>query len=179
MPDNFHGNQWKILPKWRSHVHAFCRFARDSACFCHLCARLCLRKAGGQTGSHRPMEMDRQRQNGGGREVTLDLKQDGEKLTGSISGMGFGGDTDITDGTFKDGQITFKVTRSRGGQDITTTYTGKLSKATPSKASSTPTCAATKSPRVGSAPCEGRRAETGKLNSSSYPFSRYSGRRSG
>jgi hypothetical protein len=67
-----------------------------------------------------------QRQNGGGREVTLDLKQDGEKLTGSISGMGFGGDTDITDGTFKDGQITFKVTRSRGGQDITTTYTGKL-----------------------------------------------------
>jgi hypothetical protein len=67
-----------------------------------------------------------QRQNGGGREVTLDLKQDGEKLTGSVSGMGFGGDTDITDGSFKDGQITFKVTRSRGGQDITTTYTGKL-----------------------------------------------------
>ena len=68
-----------------------------------------------------------QRPNGGGREVTLDLKQDGDKLTGSVSGMGFGGDTDISDGTFKDGQITFKITRSRGGQDITTTYSGKLS----------------------------------------------------
>jgi len=68
-----------------------------------------------------------QRQNGGGREVTLNLKQDGDKLTGTVSGMGFGGDTDISDGSFKDGQITFKITRTRGGQDITTTYSGRLS----------------------------------------------------
>jgi hypothetical protein len=67
-----------------------------------------------------------QRQNGGGREITLDLKQDGEKLTGTISGLGFGGESDIEDGSFKDGQVTFKVTRSRGGQDFVTTYSGKL-----------------------------------------------------
>ena len=68
-----------------------------------------------------------QRQNGGGREITLSVKQEGEKLTGTVSGLGFGGETDIQDGTFKDGQVTFKVVRTRGGQDITTTYSGKLS----------------------------------------------------
>jgi hypothetical protein len=67
-----------------------------------------------------------QRQNGGGREVRLKLEQQGEKLTGSISGMGFGGDSDIEDGSFKDGKISFKITRSRGGMDITTIYTGTL-----------------------------------------------------
>jgi hypothetical protein len=67
-----------------------------------------------------------QRQNGGGREITLTLKQDGEKLTGTVSGLGFGGESDIEEGSYKDGQVTFKVTRSRGGQDITTTYTGKV-----------------------------------------------------
>src|SRR5438874_1399110 len=67
-----------------------------------------------------------QRQNGGGREVTLSLKQEGNKLTGTISGIGFGGETEIQDGSFKDGQVTFKVTRTRAGQDVTTTYTGKL-----------------------------------------------------
>ena len=67
-----------------------------------------------------------QRPNGGGREVILTLDQQGEKLTGSISGMGFGGDADIQDGTFKDGQISFKVVRARGGQEMTTTYTGKV-----------------------------------------------------
>jgi hypothetical protein len=68
-----------------------------------------------------------QRQNGGGREIVMNLKQEGEKLTGTVSGLGFGGETDIQDGTFKDGRVTFKVVRTRGGQDITTTYSGKLS----------------------------------------------------
>jgi len=67
-----------------------------------------------------------QRQNGGGREVTAKLKQQGEKITGTISGMGFGGETEITDGTFKDGVISFKVTRTRNGQDSVSTYSGKL-----------------------------------------------------
>src|SRR3954463_11306599 len=57
-----------------------------------------------------------QRQNGGGREVTMTLKQEGEKLTGSVSGMGFGGQSDIQDGTIRDGNVTFKVARTRGGQ---------------------------------------------------------------
>jgi hypothetical protein len=67
-----------------------------------------------------------QRQNGAGREVTLTLKQEGEKLTGSMSGMMGGADTEISDGTIKDGAISFKVTRNRNGQDFVTTYTGKL-----------------------------------------------------
>jgi hypothetical protein len=67
-----------------------------------------------------------QRQNGGGREVTMTLKQDGEKLTGTVSGMGFGGDADIQEGSIKDGDITFKIIRSRGGMEITTTYTGRF-----------------------------------------------------
>ena len=67
-----------------------------------------------------------QRQNGAGREVTLTLKQDGEKLTGSMSGMAGTPDTEITDGTVKDGTISFKVTRNRNGQDFVTTYSGKL-----------------------------------------------------
>ncbi len=68
-----------------------------------------------------------QRQNGAGREVTLTLKQDGEKLTGSMSGMTGTPDTDITDGTVKDAAVSFKVTRNRNGTDIVTTYTGTLS----------------------------------------------------
>ena len=67
-----------------------------------------------------------QRQNGGGREVRLKLEQQGEKLTGTISGMGFGGDADIQEGTFKDGKVSFKVTRTRGGTETITTYTGTL-----------------------------------------------------
>jgi hypothetical protein len=66
-----------------------------------------------------------QRQNGAGRQVTLTIKQDGEKVTGTISNN-FGGDSDIEEGTFKDGEVTFKTTRTRGGMEIVTTYKGKL-----------------------------------------------------
>ena len=59
-------------------------------------------------------------------QITLTLKQEGEKLTGTISG-GFGGDAEIQDGSFKDGKATFKVVRDFGGTPITTTYTGTLS----------------------------------------------------
>jgi len=66
-----------------------------------------------------------QRQNGAGRQVTLTIKQDGEKITGTISNN-FGGDSDIEEGSFKDGEVTFKTTRTRGGMEIVTTYKGKL-----------------------------------------------------
>ena len=63
----------------------------------------------------------------GGNEVetTLKLKQDGEKLTGTISGFG-GNESQIQDGTIKDGNVTFKVTRDFGGNKSVTTYTGTL-----------------------------------------------------
>src|SRR5207253_1131196 len=69
-----------------------------------------------------------QRQNGGGREVTAKLKQQGDKVTGTVSGTGFGGggETEIADGTIKDGVITFKVVRTRNGQDSVSVYSGEL-----------------------------------------------------
>ena len=59
------------------------------------------------------------------REVTLKLKLDGDKLTGTISGRN--NDTEISDGTFKDGDISFNVVRERNGNKVTTKYTGKVS----------------------------------------------------
>jgi hypothetical protein len=56
---------------------------------------------------------------------TLKLKQDGEKLTGTLAGMG-GQETEIKDGTVKDGTIAFSVTRKRGDQEFTSKYSGKV-----------------------------------------------------
>jgi hypothetical protein len=64
-------------------------------------------------------------------EVTATLKQDGEKLTGSIAGMNFqdpAEKVDIKEGSVKpDGSVSFKVTQTMGGQfEITRTFAGKL-----------------------------------------------------
>lgn len=60
------------------------------------------------------------------REVTLKLKLDGDKLTGSMPGRG-GRETKIEDATFKDGEVSFKITRKNNqGQETVTTYTGKV-----------------------------------------------------
>ena len=57
--------------------------------------------------------------------TTLKLKQDGEKLTGTVTGFG-GQENEIQDGTIKDGQVTFKVVRDMFGTKATTTYTATL-----------------------------------------------------
>lgn len=62
---------------------------------------------------------------GGQIEFTLKLKQDGEKLTGTITGFQ-GEESPIEEGKVKDGVISFKVTRDFGGRTFVTTYTGKL-----------------------------------------------------
>jgi hypothetical protein len=57
-------------------------------------------------------------------EVPMTLKADGEKLTGTV-----GRDerkSDIEEGTFKDCEVSFKVTRERDGQSFTINYKGKL-----------------------------------------------------
>ena len=64
--------------------------------------------------------------NGQKRESTLKLKLEGDKLTGSMPGRQ-NQETMIENGTFKDGEISFSVTRERNGQKTTTKYTGKLS----------------------------------------------------
>jgi hypothetical protein len=63
--------------------------------------------------------------NGQERETTLKLKQDGDKVTGTITGRD-GKDHPIEDGTYKDGEVSFKVTRERDGQKFTMKYSGKV-----------------------------------------------------
>jgi hypothetical protein len=55
---------------------------------------------------------------------TLTLKADGSALTGSLDGGR--GATEIKEGKVDGNSITFSVTRSMGGNDITTKYTGTL-----------------------------------------------------
>lgn len=64
---------------------------------------------------------------GGGqaRTATLKLKLDGGKLTGAMMGRN-NQETAIEDASFKDGTISFKITRERNGQKMTTKYEGKL-----------------------------------------------------
>ena len=71
------------------------------------------------------------RNGGAGREVTLKLNQDGEKLTGTVAMPGRGGnaapvETEITDGKIKDGELSFKVTRKRQNNEFTQNFSGKL-----------------------------------------------------
>ena len=66
------------------------------------------------------------RPGGQGRETTLKLKIEGDKVTGTISGRA--GETAIEDGTYKDGVVSFKVTtQGQGGQSVTRKFHGKLS----------------------------------------------------
>jgi hypothetical protein len=57
-------------------------------------------------------------------EQVLKLENKGGKLTGTIS---FGKtETKIEDGTFKDGEVKFAITRERNDQKFTTKYSGKV-----------------------------------------------------
>ncbi len=56
----------------------------------------------------------------GSRDVTYTLKQDGDKLTGSVPGRN--GETPISDGTVKGDDVMFTVTRG----ERKTAYSGKV-----------------------------------------------------
>jgi hypothetical protein len=59
-------------------------------------------------------------------ETTLKLKQDGEKVTGTITGRQ-GNETEIEDGKIKGEAVSFKVTREFNGNKVVMSYQGKLS----------------------------------------------------
>jgi hypothetical protein len=59
------------------------------------------------------------------REVTITLKAEGEKLTGTVSGRQ--GDTPISDGQIKGDDISFTVTQSFQGSEVKVSYKGKVS----------------------------------------------------
>jgi hypothetical protein len=58
------------------------------------------------------------------REVTITLKAEGEKLTGSLSGRQ--GDTPISDGKIKGDELSFTVTINRQGNEVKQLYKGKV-----------------------------------------------------
>jgi hypothetical protein len=63
--------------------------------------------------------------NGNKMTVNMNLKADGSKLTGTVSGRN--GDTDISDGTVEGDSVAFKVVREFNGNKITSNYKGKVS----------------------------------------------------
>jgi hypothetical protein len=65
------------------------------------------------------------RPDGNKMEYTIELKQEGDKLTGkTVSGNG--NETAIKDGSVKDGEVSFKVVRERDGRTFTSNYSGKV-----------------------------------------------------
>src|ERR1051326_8529764 len=67
---------------------------------------------------------------GPGRPVTITLKQDGSKLTGSVPGMGRGGDvppTEITNGKVDGDKVSFEVKREFNGNTSVSKYEGTVS----------------------------------------------------
>jgi hypothetical protein len=58
-------------------------------------------------------------------DTSLQLKQEGEKLTGSYTNQF--GKAEILDGSLKDGDVAFKVKRDFNGQEFVIKYSGKLS----------------------------------------------------
>ena len=58
------------------------------------------------------------------RETTFNLKVEGEKLTGTISGRQ--GDVPISEGKVKGDDISFTVIQSFGGNEVKSNYKGKV-----------------------------------------------------
>src|SRR5262245_43150762 len=70
------------------------------------------------------------RDGGEARKSTLKLKADGEKVTGTLSAPGRGGesrDAEISNGKLKGDEISFDVTREFNGNKFTAKYSGKIS----------------------------------------------------
>lgn len=61
---------------------------------------------------------------GGTREATFNFKQDGEKLTGTMTGPQ--GDIELKDGVVKGDDVSFNVAMSFGGNDVKLIYKGKV-----------------------------------------------------
>lgn len=60
------------------------------------------------------------------REATLKLKQEGDKLSGVYVGGQSNTETPLEDAKIAGDKISFKVTRERNGQKMTTAYSGTL-----------------------------------------------------
>jgi hypothetical protein len=63
-------------------------------------------------------------QNGQTREMTLKVAKEGDKYTAAL--MRRNGETKADKVEFKDGELSFEVTRERNGEKMTTKYKGKV-----------------------------------------------------
>ena len=96
--------------------------------FILICAALALAPFttfGGDTNAAGTWKWSLAAQNGEPIRTILKVKQDGDKLTGSYTNQF--GKAEITDGSLKDGEISFKVKRELNGQPFIIKYSGKLS----------------------------------------------------
>jgi hypothetical protein len=59
-------------------------------------------------------------------ELTLDLKQEGEKLSGTITRGSAGRNIDIAKGVIQGDEMSFETTIERNGNMVTNKYKGKL-----------------------------------------------------
>ena len=62
--------------------------------------------------------------NGQSIDVTIKLKLEGDKLTGTVAALDAEGK--IEDGKYKDGEVAFKVNLEPNGNKITIKYTGQI-----------------------------------------------------
>jgi hypothetical protein len=62
---------------------------------------------------------------GNTRTVTMNLKADGSKLTGTVTG-GRGGEAEISDGKVDGNDLSFSVVREFNGNKMTSSYKGKM-----------------------------------------------------
>ncbi|BCS32567.1 hypothetical protein TBR22_A17810 [Luteitalea sp. TBR-22] len=60
------------------------------------------------------------------REQIFTFKVEGEKLTGTVSGMPGGSDAEIRNGSVKGDDVAFSVVRSWQGNEVTMLYKGKV-----------------------------------------------------
>jgi hypothetical protein len=72
------------------------------------------------------------RNGGPSRQVTITLKQDGSKLTGTVPGFGRGGggappETEISNGKVDGNNVSFEVKREFNGNTMVTKYEGTVS----------------------------------------------------
>lgn len=69
------------------------------------------------------------RNGGPDRKMSLELKVDGDKVTGTVTSPGRDGTptkTEIGDGKLKDGEVSFTVTREFNGNKMVQNYSGKV-----------------------------------------------------
>jgi hypothetical protein len=69
------------------------------------------------------------RNGGPDRKMTLKLKAEGEKVTGTMTAPGRGGqssDTEIKDGKMKGDEVSFNIVREFNGNTMTSKYSGKV-----------------------------------------------------